>query len=98
MSSSYARMSNYLVGLFMGLLGLFNSSKLEMRQIADSNNELLFQNGQLISATVIVVCLSGFVGDWINLIRGPYKLQRVLATDNLKLVDEAVQKKKDEEE
>ncbi len=95
--SSYTRLSHYLAGLFVGLLGLFNSSKLELRQITDSNKELLFQNGQIISATVIFVCLAGFSGDWINLMRGPYKLQRVPKTDNLKLVDEANEKKDEEE-
>ena len=97
MASSYTSMSNYLVGLFAGLLGLFNSSKMELRQITDSNAELIFQNGQIISATVIFVCISGFVGDWISLMRGPYKLQNVRKIRKVKLVDKANEKKNEEE-
>ena len=97
MASSYTSMSNYLVGLFAGLLGLFNSSKMELRQITDSNAELIFQNGQIISATVIFVCISGFVGEWINMMRGPYKLQRVRKIHKLKLVVDANEKKDEEE-
>jgi hypothetical protein len=44
---------------FIGLLGLFNSWKLEMRQVADTNAELLFQNGMIISVTLVTVCLMG---------------------------------------
>ena len=36
---SYQDLSNYLVGLFLGGLGFFNSWKLEARQITDTNNE-----------------------------------------------------------
>lgn len=97
MSSSYTSMSNYLLGLFAGLLGLFNSTKMELRQITDSNIELIFQNGQIISATVIFVCISGFVGEWINMMRGPYKLQRVRKIHKLKLVVDANEKKDEEE-
>jgi len=94
---SYTSMSNYLLGLFAGLLGLFNSTKMELRQITDSNIELIFQNGQIISATVIFVCISGFVGEWINMMRGPYKLQRVRKIHKLKLVVDANEKKDEEE-
>ena len=94
---SYTSMSNYLLGLFAGLLVLFNSTKMELRQITDSNIELIFQNGQIISATVIFVCISGFVGEWINMMRGPYKLQRVRKIHNLKLVVDANEKKDEEE-
>ncbi len=94
---SYTSMSNYLLGLFAGLLGLFNSTKMELRQITDSNIELIFQNGQIISATVIFVCISGFAGDWVNMMRGPYKLQRVRKIHKLKLVDGANEKKDEEE-
>ena len=97
MSSSYTSMSNYLLGLFAGLLVLFNSTKMELRQITDSNIELIFQNGQIISATVIFVCISGFVGEWINMMRGPYKLQRVRKIHKLKLVVDANEKKDEEE-
>jgi hypothetical protein len=43
--------------LFFGFLGIFNSTKLELRQETDSNLELLFQNAQIISISVISVTL-----------------------------------------
>ena len=43
--------------LFFGFLGIFNSTKLELRQETDSNLELLFQNAQIISISVITVTL-----------------------------------------
>lgn len=38
-------------------MGIFNSTKLELRQETDSNLELLFQNAQIISISVITVTL-----------------------------------------
>jgi len=38
-------------------LGIFNSTKLELRQETDSNLELLFQNAQIISISVITVTI-----------------------------------------
>lgn len=61
---SYAKISQYMVGAFIGALGLFNSSKLELRQEVNSNAELLFQNGQIISATVMCVCVAGILGEF----------------------------------
>ena len=43
---SFKRITNYMIVAFGGGLGLFNSSKLEIRQATDTNAELLFQNGQ----------------------------------------------------
>ncbi len=43
--------------LFFGFLGIFNSTKLELRQETNSNLELLFQNAQIISTSIITVTL-----------------------------------------
>ena len=43
--------------LFFGFLGIFNSTKLELRQETNSNLELLFQNAQIISTSLITVTL-----------------------------------------
>jgi len=74
---SYQDLSNYLVGLFLGGLGFFNSWKLEARQITDTNNELIWQNGMIISATLVFICLAGFVGEWINMWRRPPRLKKM---------------------
>ena len=50
---SYTRIGNFMIMAFIGGLGLFNSSKLEMRQSANTNAELIFQNGQIISSAII---------------------------------------------
>lgn len=62
---SFQRIGNYMVGVFMGGLGLFNSSKLEIRQATDTNSELIFQNGQIISATIMFVCVAGILGEFL---------------------------------
>ena len=46
---------------FMGVLALFNTTKLELGEVADSNNELLLQNGQIISSAIIVGSVVGFM-------------------------------------
>lgn len=61
---SYAKISQYMVGAFIGALGLFNSSKLELRQEVNTNAELLFQNGQIISSAVMCVCVAGVMGEF----------------------------------
>ena len=38
---SYTKISHYMLGAFIGALGLFNSSKLEIRQELNTNGELL---------------------------------------------------------
>lgn len=60
---SFKRIGNYMVIGFMGGLGLFNSSKLEIRQATDTNAELLFQNGQIISSAVICLCGAGMIAE-----------------------------------
>ena len=62
----YMKLNEYSLLFFIGLLGLFNSSKLEVRQFANTNAELLFQNGQIISVTVMCVCMVGIMGNLIN--------------------------------
>jgi len=89
---SYKDLSNYLVGLFIGGLGFFNSWKLEARQITDTNNELLWQNGMIMSATLLFVCLAGFIGEWANMWMGPYRLKKV------KRIPKKIPKKESEEE
>ena len=54
---------SYLTLFFLGFLGLFNSASLEMRQLTDSNAELLFQNGMIISTTLMVVSVAGSIGE-----------------------------------
>ena len=60
---SFKRITNYMIVAFAGGLGLFNSSKLEIRQATDTNAELLFQNGQIVSAAIIFICISGILGE-----------------------------------
>lgn len=52
--------------LFFGFLGIFNSTKLELRQETDSNLELLFQNAQIISTSIITVTLLVMLKDIRN--------------------------------
>ena len=52
-----------MIVAFGGGLGLFNSSKLEIRQATDTNAELLFQNGQIVSSAIIFICISGILGE-----------------------------------
>jgi len=60
---SFRRITNYMIVAFGGGLGLFNSSKLEIRQATDTNAELLFQNGQIVSSAIIFICLAGILGE-----------------------------------
>lgn len=60
---SFKRITNYMIVAFAGGLGLFNSSKLEIRQATDTNAELLFQNGQIVSSAIIFICISGILGE-----------------------------------
>ena len=60
---SFKRITNYMIVAFGGGLGLFNSSKLEIRQATDTNAELLFQNGQIVSSAIIFICISGILGE-----------------------------------
>ena len=65
MRMSYQRIGNYMVGGFIGGLGLFNSSKLEVRQATETNAELIFQNGQIISAVMMFVCCAGILCEFL---------------------------------
>jgi len=63
----FTRTFIYGIGLFISGLALFNATKLELRQTTDSNLELLFQNGQIISAFFIFLCVSGIISEMIYL-------------------------------
>jgi hypothetical protein len=52
---SYKKISHYMIFAFLGGLGLFNSTQLESRYATDTNQELIFQNGQIISSAIIIV-------------------------------------------
>ena len=60
---------SYLVLFFMGFLGFFNSASLEARQVVDSNAELLFQNGMIVSTTIMVVTIAGSIGETVAFAR-----------------------------
>ena len=56
---------SYLLLFFIGFLGLFNCASLEVRQLTDSNAELLFQNGMIISVTLMAISIAGSIGETI---------------------------------
>ena len=49
-----------MVWVFISCLGLFNSTKLEERYAEGSNQELIFQNGIIISSAFIGLFLAAF--------------------------------------
>ena len=49
-----------MVWVFISCLGLFNSTKLEERYVEGSNQELIFQNGIIISSAFIGLFLAAF--------------------------------------
>jgi len=51
---NYRRLFRYLVMIMIGGLGVFNSYKLEIRYEPNTNLELLYQNGIIISTLVII--------------------------------------------
>ena len=57
---SYRKLSFYMMMMGVGALGLFNSSKLEVRYETNSNLELLCQNGMIVSSVVILYFLLSF--------------------------------------
>ena len=57
---SYRKLSFYMMMMGIGALGLFNSSKLEVRYETNNNLELLCQNGMIISSVVILYFLLSF--------------------------------------
>lgn len=61
----YRKLFHYIIGMGLGGLGLFNSSKLEIRYETNSNLELLCQNGMIISSVIIVYFFLAF---WVELL------------------------------
>lgn len=61
---SYKKISHYMIFAFLGGLGLFNSTQLELRQVTDTNQELIFQNGQIISSAIIILCVAGILAEF----------------------------------
>ena len=66
----FKRLVRFMSVAFIGGLGLFNSTKLEIRQITDTNAELIFQNGQIISSAVICISLAGLLAELVLLRKG----------------------------
>jgi len=64
---TYKRISHYMVAAFIGGLGLFNSTKLELRQVTASNQELIFQNGQIMSSALIILSIAGIFAEFVIL-------------------------------
>lgn len=56
----FKRLFNYMICIFISGLGLFNSTQLEVRYESGSNNELIFQNGQIISTAFIGLFIAAF--------------------------------------
>ena len=81
---------SYLVLFFIGFLGLFNSASLELRQITDSKAELVFQNGMIISTTLMVVSIAGSIGETIAYVR--YKNKR----ESQRAFNKAIKKEEEE--
>lgn len=61
----YRKLFHYIIGMGLGSLGLFNSSKLEIRYETNSNLELLCQNGMIISSVIIVYFFLAF---WVEML------------------------------
>jgi len=76
---------SYLVMFFTGFLGLFNSASLEVRQLTDSNAELVFQNGMIISATLMAVSIAGCIGETIAVVKHQKKLDKTVKRDEEKV-------------
>lgn len=53
-----------MIFAFLGGLGLFNSTQLESRYATDTNQELIFQNGQIISSAIIILCVAGILAEF----------------------------------
>tara|TARA_B100001778_G_scaffold334893_1_gene348652 strand:- start:2064 stop:2348 length:285 start_codon:yes stop_codon:yes gene_type:complete len=58
---TYKRLFRHLILIGIGCLGLFNSTKLEMRYEPNTNYELLCQNGMIISSVIIVYFSLAFI-------------------------------------
>ena len=79
--SCYKRIGNYMIGAFIGGLGLFNATKLETRYIENSNAELLCQNGQIVFTALMFVSYAGILGEYFVM----RKLKEKPANDILKI-------------
>ena len=66
----FKRLFRFMTVAFLGGLGLFNSTKLEIRQITDTNAELIFQNGQIISSAIICLSLAGLLSELVLMRKG----------------------------
>ena len=83
----FKRLFRFMTVAFLGGLGLFNSTKLEIRQITDTNAELIFQNGQIISSAIVCLSLAGFLSE-LFLMRKGYrsdkeKIDLIIPDDSL---------------
>lgn len=56
----FKKLFNYMVMIFISGLGLFNSTQLEVRYEPGTNNELFFQNGQIISTAFMGLFIAAF--------------------------------------
>ena len=56
----FKQLFNYMICIFISGLGLFNSTQLEVRYESGTNNELIFQNGQIISTAFMGLCIAAF--------------------------------------
>ena len=79
--SKLRKVLTYSSLLFFGFLGIFNSTKLELRQETDSNLELLFQNAQIISTSIITVTLLVILKD-IRKFRKSVRNEKELTTED----------------
>jgi|DEB0MinimDraft_4_1074332.scaffolds.fasta_scaffold00174_3 hypothetical protein len=83
----FKRLFRFMSVAFVGGLGLFNSTKLEIRQITDTNAELIFQNGQIISSAIVCLSLAGILSE-LFLMRKGYrsdqeKIDLIIPDDSL---------------
>ena len=56
----FKQLFNYMICIFVSGLGLFNSTQLEVRYESGTNNELIFQNGQIISTAFMGLFIAAF--------------------------------------
>lgn len=83
----FKRLFRFMTVAFLGGLGLFNSTKLEIRQITDTNAELIFQNGQIISSAIICLSLAGLLSELVLMRKGyrsdSEKIDLIIPDDSL---------------
>ena len=56
----FKQLFNYMICIFISGLGLLNSTQLEVRYESGTNNELIFQNGQIISTAFMGLFIAAF--------------------------------------